>query len=161
MNRAVRKYVEFHSHEPVKIGSFHLDLEIPEQAMLVGDAVNVLYTSDKLNPTDGRDEGWIDYIHEHGRGVRVYRCDRSGGGRLRTVPAWIHGARELTWLGNCLGFEYTDLDGHSVEAKGTGTLPELYTIPSGKALLVIQGKRTVLALIWGGKLGVEHRGIVH
>jgi hypothetical protein len=30
----------------------------------------------------------------------------------------------------------------------------------GKALVVVQGKRKVLALIWGGKLDVEPRGIV-
>jgi len=39
-------------------------------------------------------------------------------------------------------------------------LPELYTIPAGTALLVVEDKRHVAAIIWGGALGVECRGIV-
>lgn len=162
MSRAVRKYIEFHQHEPKRIGSFSPDLVIPDEVALAGDAENVLYTSDKLNPTTGEDEGWIDYIHDHKAGVQVYRCDRSSDGPIRRVPAWIRNARELTWLGDCLGFAYRDFEtGKMCEAKGKKPLPELYTIPSGRALLVIQGKRRVLALIWGGKLGVEARGIVN
>lgn len=161
MSRAISKYVEFHTHEPKRVGDFHRDLVIPDCAVLVGDAKNVLYRSDKLNPTTGEDEGWIDYIHEHGAGVRVYRCDREADGALRTVPQWICGAKELVWLGDCLGYDYKDDAGKIVKAKGTAPLPELYCTPSGKALLVIQGKRRVLALIWGGRLGVIDRGIVH
>jgi hypothetical protein len=68
----------------------------------------------------------------------------------------------LTLLGQCLGFAYYDPESdQEIEAKVTQPFPELYSIPSGKALLVIQSKRTVLALIWGGRLGVEARGIVH
>jgi hypothetical protein len=169
------KYIQFHQHEPRKVGSFASSLVIPDQALWIGDAISVLYRSDKLNPETGQDEGWIDYIHgdPKGRGAermtaRVYRCDRRGrgsssddAGELATVPAWLRGAKELTWLGDCLGFSYTDLDGKKREAKGSGVLPELYTTPSGKALLVIQSKRSLLAMFWGGRLGVEPRGIVY
>ncbi len=161
MTRAVTKYRAFHQQDPRKVGEFHRDLVIPDVAMCVGDAVNVLYRSDKLNPTTGEDEGWIDYIHDHGAGVKMYRTDRTAEGVMRTVPAMLVRATELYWLGDCLGFEYKEEITKKVEAKGTKPLPELYAIPSGRALLVIQGKRRLMAMIWGGKLGVEPRGIVH
>lgn len=166
MTRAIRKYFDFHQQEPVKIGQFHADLErrLREgRAVLVGAAVHVLYRSDKLNPTTLEDEGWIDYIHDHDRGVNTYRADRGAGelGPERSVPAFIRNASELTWLGFCLGFAYKDHDGKEVEAKGKRPLPDLFCTPNGKALLVIQNKRTLLALMWGGRLGVEPRGIVH
>lgn len=161
MRTAVKQYVAFHQHEPKKIGPFHPELAIPDEVICVGKAVNVLYASDKLNPTTGEDEGWIDYIHDHSSGVNVYRCDRGAVGEPCKVPAWIRNVKELTWLGDCLGFEYKSPELGTVNAQATDPQPELYAIPSGKALLVIQSKRKVLAIIWGGKLGVEPRGIVH
>jgi hypothetical protein len=65
----------------------------------------------------------------------------------------------LVRLGQCLGFEYESPSG-AIEAVTEPPLPELYTITTGRALLVIQGKRRICALIWGGKLRVESRGIV-
>jgi hypothetical protein len=158
--RAERKYIEFHTTEPNSIGRFNVDMKIPSTAKLAGTAVNVLYSSDKLNPTTGEDEGWIDYIHDHKGGVRVFRTDAHYSGPTRRVPNWIASQTELTWLGYCLGFSYRDEDGYLVKADATEPLPELYTTPNGRALLVIQGKRRVVAIIWGGKLGVERRGIV-
>jgi hypothetical protein len=163
--QAVTKYRQFHQHDPRKIVTYK-DVSIPTTAFCVGKAEHVLYRSDKLNPGTGEDEGWIDYIHEHDSGVHVYRCDRDAAqlGEECTVPEWIRGRNgrtDLTWLGECLGFAYKDGDGKKIEAKGTRPLPELYCTPSGKALVVIQGKRRVLAIIWGGRLGVEPRGIVH
>lgn len=160
MRRAETKYVEFHSHDPNKVGSFHKDMKIPTRAKLAGDGINVLYSSDKLNPESGEDEGWINYIHDHNRGVKVYRSDAHFSGESEDVPDWIHSETELTWLGDCLGFEYRDHEGYAVQGNATEPLPELYTTPNGRALLVIQDKRRVIALIWGGKLGVERRGIV-
>lgn len=159
MSRAVKRYVDFHQHEPKRVGDFHRDLVIPDRMVCIGDAVNILYRSDKKNPTTGADEGWIDYIHDHKAGVRVH-VPINGYGKVAIVPASIRGASELTWLGHCLGFSFADDDGEH-EAKGTKPLPELYTTANGKALLVIQDKRKLLALIWGGRLGVEPRGIVN
>ena len=164
MTRDLAMYRRFHSQEPRKVGQFHRDLVIPNEMCQVGDAKNVLYRSDKLNPTTGEDEGWIDYIHDHATGVKVYvplSASSEDDGPVRAVPVSIRRVSTLTWLGDCLGFDFKNLDGKIVKAKGTGALPELYTIPSGKALLVIQGKRRLLAMLWGGRLGVEHRGIVH
>lgn len=166
MSRAVKKYLDFHQQEPVKIGTFHPELErrLRDGTVYdVGDAVNVLYKSDKLNPTTLEDEGWIDYIHDHGKGVRVYRADRAASqlGNESVLPAFIRNCSELTWLGYNLGFEYTAHDGKNVTAKGKQPLPDLFCTPNGRALLVIQNKRTLLAVIRGGRLGVEPRGIVN
>lgn len=162
----ITKYRQFHAHEPRKIGEFHPDLEIPDVAACMGQAKQVLYRSDKLNPETLEDEGWIDYFHDHDAGVQLYRCDQAALvdqlADLRTVPAWLRRTRELTWLGKCLGFTYVDqVTGKKCPAKATAPLPELFCTPSGKALLVIQGKRKILAMAWGGRLGVEPRGIVH
>ncbi len=162
MSDAVSRYRAFHQQDPRKVGDFHRDLVIPREAVCVGSAINVLYRSDKLNPTTGEDEGWIDYIHDHGAGVKVYRTDRDADGEIVTVPAALRRPTQLYWLGDCLGFAYKDLEtGKKVDAKSTRPLPELYATPSGRGLLVIQGKRRLLAMICGGRLGVEPRGIVH
>lgn len=162
MSNAIKKYIEFHQHEPKKV-AFAAALNIPDRVICVGAAKNVLYRSDKLNPGTGEDEGELDYIHDHSRGVHVYRCDRGAVGVEVAVPAFLRNVRDIIKLGECLGFEYANDDGDIVQVQGntTGGLPELYTIPSGKALLVVQSKRTILTMIWGGKLGVERRGIVH
>lgn len=160
--KALRMYRGFHQLEPKKLGDFHPDLVIPDVCVCVGDALHVLYRSDKLNPETGEDEGMIDYIHEHGRGVRIYRCDNGAEGEITTVPAWIRNTKELVKLGDCNGFAYADIaGGKKRRANATPPYPELYTTPSGKCLLVIQSKKRLLALIWGGRLGVEPRGIVH
>lgn len=157
----VRKYIEFHQFEPRKIGRFHSDFIIPREARLAGPAVHVLYHSDKLNPTTGKDEGWIDYVHDHKDGVNIYRTDVGFDGPIRKVPRRIWNAPSLVRLGDSLGFAYRDEDGMEIEGKAKKPLPELYTTPDGKALIVVQSKRRVLALIWGGQLGVEARGIVN
>jgi hypothetical protein len=160
--KALRMYRGFHQKEPKKIGDFHPDLVIPAECICVGDAIHVLYQSDKLNPTTGEDEGVIDYIHKHERGVRIYRCDRSAEGDITAVPSWVRNTTEFDKLGDCNGFAYKSITtGKKCTAEGTSPLPELYCSPNGKCLFIIQGKRRLLALIWGGRLGVEPRGIVH
>lgn len=160
-SNAIKLFEDFHSFEAREVGAFPSRFRIPREAHYAGDGNYVLYRSDKLNPTTGIDEGTIDYIHEHNDGVKIYRTDANFSGPVRRVPKWIHETKSLVLLGTCLGFGYVDADGYDVEAEPTGKKPELYTVPSGKALLVVQDKRRVLALIWGGKLGVEARGIVN
>jgi hypothetical protein len=161
--QAIRMFRRFHSRDWRGEGDFHPELVIPDEVVCAGPAVNVAYRSDKLNPTDGQDEGVIEYIHEHEAGVHIYMPCRHfrQKGACTKVPAWIRNVTELTCLGQCLGFAYRNDDGRECKATGTQPLPDLYTIPSGKALLVVQSKRRLLAMIWGGKLGVERRGIVH
>jgi hypothetical protein len=160
--KALDMYESFNGHEPLDVGEFKPSFFIPGVAVLAGPAVNVMYRSDKNDPSTGAPvRRAIDYIHEHDDGVNVYRCDSSFRGPGRSVPAYIANAKELVLLGDCLGFAYLDDTDTEIQADATGALPELYTIPSGRALLVVQGKSRVLALIWGGDLGVEARGIVH
>jgi hypothetical protein len=160
LRKAERLFETFHQFEPTEIGEFARGFSIPREALYVGEAKTMFYSSDKLNPTTGEDEGWINYFHEHEGGVRMYVLDEEHDGEWRKVPAWIRDAKALVRLGDCDGFEYEDFEGSSVRAESTGRKPEWYTTPSGKALLVVQDKRKVLALAWGGSLHVEWRGVV-
>lgn len=159
MSKAVAKYREFHQLPPRKIGEFRNGFSIPRTVVMAGPAHHVMYRSDKLNPSTGKDEGVIDYIHDHDPGVHVYRTDADCPGEVCAVPAWLQRVQSLILLGQCLGFEYSSPDG-IVQAVVEPPLPELYTITTGRALLVIQNKRSIKAIMWGGKLGVEARGIV-
>ncbi|MDP2607317.1 MAG: hypothetical protein Q8S00_32670 [Deltaproteobacteria bacterium] len=161
MSKAVKLYEGFHKYEPRSIGEFPTSFFVPQEAVWVGLAKNVMYRSEKLDPLTYEDEGAIDYIHEHGANVKAYRIDGDAEGPIRTVPKWIWGVQELVCLGQCLGFEYIDHDSKKCEGVVQKPFPDLYTTPDGRALLVIQGRKTVLALLWGGKLNVEPRGIVH
>ncbi len=144
---------------PRSVGHFPKSFKIPQHITCAGKAVQVLYRSDKLNPSTGEDEGVIDYFHDHKPGVKLYLVDE--GGPERKVPASIANADVLVLLGSCLGFSWEE-DGETVEAdvKRGRKIPDLYTIASGKALLVVEGKQRVIAMMWGGELAVEWRGIV-
>ena len=157
--KAEKLYEEFHKYSPTRVDEMHSSFFIPEVSTCVGPALYVLYRSAKLDPfTYAKPNGPIDYIHEHKEGVKVY-LPGSDAGPEKKVPQRICGVSKLTFLGKCLGFGYTDEDGDEVEATCKGQV-ELCTTPSGKALLVIEGRREVLALIWGGKLQVKPQGIV-
>jgi hypothetical protein len=163
MRKAVKLFEEFHSFEPKDIGSFPKSFRIPREAVYVGEAKTMYYSSDKLNPENGQDEGWISYYHPHEGGVRAYIADPNDSpstGDIRNLPKWVYKTQELVRLGDCEGFDYTDFSGREIKAEATGRAPEWYCIPSGKALLVIQDKRKVLAVFWGGDLNVEWRGVV-
>ena len=154
---AVAKFREFHRLEPTKIGLMP-ELEIPARIRRAGVAKWVTYRSAKIDPdTLTKPKKPVDYIHEHDAGVHLYRPD----GELDTdVPKWIRSAAALTKLGLCLGYAYAD-PAHQdpIEGIGKAPLPELYCTPDGKALLVVQDKREILAMMWGGALGVFARGI--
>lgn len=158
MNYAIKKYLDFHQLDPREVGEFPPSFKIPKEIVFVGKAISVAYRSDKLNPLTGADEGTIDYIHKHDAGVKMYRSDLRK--TPRKVPKRICEAKWLVLIGDCLEFTYEGEDGSEVKAKTYKPYPELYTIPSGKALLIVERKRRVAALIWGGKLNVERRGIV-
>lgn len=160
LRKAERLFETFHQFEPVKVGDFHTGFKIPREANYVGEAKTMFYSSDKLNPETGEDEGWIRYFHEHEGGVRMYVTDDSRGGEVRKIPKWISDAKALVRLGDCDGWEYEDFDGGTAKAESTGNKPEWYCTPSGKALIVVQDKKHVLAIAWGGELCVEWRGVV-
>lgn len=160
-------YEGFHRYPPKKIGEFNAKFRIPRVVYKQGKAINILYQSDKVDPeTLKKPKKPVDYIHDHdSKGVTTYLIDDHG--EAVDVPDWIANAQALTFLGKCLGFAFEDPSGKKIEAEGVDPLPELYAIQvrdgifkKKAALLVIQDKRDVLAIVWGGKLRVEPRGIV-
>lgn len=160
-------YENFHQYEPVKIGEFAADFRLPQRVYQQGKAINVLYRSMKCDPeTLKKPRKPVDYIHDHDSpGVMTYLVD--GEGELVEVPDWIQKTTALTCLGKCLGFAFEDPNGKKIDAEGTAPLPELFAIQvrdgwfkKKAALLVIQDKREVIAVVWGGRLRVEPRGIV-
>jgi hypothetical protein len=157
---AGKLYEEFHKYSPQEIGEFHSSFFIPELIPCVGPALFVLYRSSKKDPiTYVKPDKPVNYIHEHKDRVKVYIVG-SEEGPERKVPQRICAVDELAYMGKCLGFGYTDWDGEDVEAECTGKI-DLYAVPPlGKGLIVVENKRRVLAMIWGGKLRVEPRGIV-
>lgn len=159
---AVEKYVEFHRYEPRDVGRFDESMSIPDQVACIGPATHVLYRSGKTDPATLRlPKAPRNYIHDHDAGVFCYvPVDDAPEAPVERVPAWIREVKALTLLGKCLGFRYRDEDGRTANVDGVKPLPELYCTPDGRCLLVIQDKSEVLAMMWGGVLGVEARGIV-
>lgn len=158
--KAARLYEDFHRYKPRKVGEFDPSFEIPSHLIKQGKSVDILYRSSKVDPeTLKKPRRPIDYIHEHDSGVVTYLPDGEGD-RIAT-PSWIREIDALVLLGKCLGFKFEGPNGKIVEAEGKSPLPELYTTVDGKALLVVDDKCILIAIMWGGRLGVEPRGIVH
>lgn len=161
--RAVAKYQEFHRKDPKKLEV--VDFDIPSRVVCVGKGKWVTYRSSKVDPDTLEDPTKpIDYIHEHDAGVMVYMPeDDVDGGEAEDTPKKFRQVDALVKLGTSLGFCFVD-EGQEVEAKSIAPMPTLYATPDGRCLLVVDGKgkskRKVLAMMWGGGLGVEARGIV-
>lgn len=166
---ALEKYEEFHRHAPERVGTFARGFHIPEQAIRVGDARHVLYRSDKVDPeTLRRPRKPIDYIHEHNAGVGTYLPVLTYDAQLaeafqgspgpRAVPSKFFEVDTLVRLGICLGFAFSR-DGRDHEFEAVAPMPDLYCTTDGRCLLVIQSRQQVLAMMWGGALGVFARGI--
>jgi hypothetical protein len=159
---AVAKYEEFHRYKPTEIGEFHADFVIPKTVLRVGPAKYTTYRSAKVDPaTLKKPRAPVNYIHEHDAGVEVYlqvEADEQFDGVKVYVPEKFRNVDSLVCLGQNLGYAFK-YDGEVIEAEGVDPLPELYCVPSGECLLVIQDKREVIAMIWGGGLGVFARGI--
>ena len=153
---AVSKFKEFWRQEPTKIGEFPSSFKIPARVHKLGRMIHVLYESKKTDPeTMKKPKRPLAYIHESKADVFDLQ------GELDTAtPDFIVNAEALVCLGQCLGFKWRDGGGDEHEAEGTDPLPDLWCTPDGHALLVIQSRRTVLAVMWGDGLRVEARGIV-
>lgn len=153
-------YRRFHKFDPRR--QTFSNLKIPESLYRVGEAEQVLYRSDKLNPETLEDEGVLDYFHNHSAGVKMCLRDADAEDFDEiAVPARARTTSSLVVLGKCLGFTFRDPNGRVRKVEGTDPLPELCAVPpSGNILLVVQSKRSVLAMMWGGKLKVRPEGIV-
>jgi hypothetical protein len=152
VDKAVDKYEAFHRFGPKKMVELG-QLVIPRRVRTLGPAKYVLYRSDKVDPSTLRKPSKpVDYIHEHDAGVIAHATD---GKPDTDVPPQFAKAKALVHLGQCLGFGLKD----GTDAEATDPLPTLAATPDGHCLLVIQGGKKVLAMIWGGNLRVEPRGI--
>lgn len=154
---AVEMYRRFWRMEPRKLGDFAKGFAIPKTVREIGPALFVTYRSGKVDPSTLRKPRKpVDYIHEHDAGVKLYL---PGNDHQFKVPDWLAYAQALSLLGLCTGIGYK-VGGEKSESESTRPYPELYTTANGKALIVVQGKSKVVAMMWGGGLGVEGRGIV-
>jgi hypothetical protein len=162
---AIQMWETFNQLDWRKAAPFAPSLRIPDRLVVLGAAEYVMYRSAKRDPETGRvPRKPVDYIHEHDANVRIavplsskLRLEQR---RVVAPPAFIRNACTLARLGQCLGFAYHH--GRELEEiEASSPYPELYAIASGKALIVVHAKSTLEAVIWGGRLDVESRGIVH
>jgi len=143
---AVRKFVEFNKFDPR--GVQETDLKIPKQMVFLGECYITYYSSDKW------DKKIHYYKHEHEAGVKL--CVPTGTGETVTVPSWIRETHSLVLLGKSEMFDYEDENGRRQRKISSG---DLYSVPSGRALLAIVSRSKIAALLWGGNLTVSAHGI--
>lgn len=153
LSAGVRKYVEFNDADPKTTGPLSLR-QLPEAVYYVGKMKWTAYASKKW---EGKSN---NYVHDHDDGVKLYMTKASAGVRAVHLPEWLVRVKTFVKLGRCIGLGFIDPAGVEAESQGDGG-SELYCTPNGRALLVIQDKRRLEAIIWGGKLDVQARGIVH
>ena len=145
LKKALELYKTFYQFEPSSV--VESSLTMPKSVSRVGRMVSIMYASNKWERKTNY------YKHDHESPVYLYE---PGAGTK--VPKFIASVDAMPTLGKCMGLVYHDGDEEQTIAF-TGC--DLYAIPSGKALVVVKSSRSVVALIWGGKLGVEGRGIVY
>lgn len=172
LDRSFDRYETFHKKQPIRV--VELRHELPTQLVHVGDALAVMYRTDKWKK-DGDDE---DYKHLHdrdenkpyepGHGVKAYvpkRLVPSGvGGRPCGPP--VRYPASLTLLGKSLGFFVRLPDGEVYEIDRLKH-SYLYCSPSGNMLAVYaaepepnqNGAQGFLCVMAGGKLRVIADGI--
>lgn len=164
---AIEKFTQFHRYPPTKITEFKKGFSIPHEMVKGGAARWTTYSSAKVDPaTLKKPRGPVNYIHEHDAGVCVYLpvdCDELEDLHVADstpikVPRAYYGAEALVRLGTSLGFCIKgDKDGDYEFEANKGE--ELYCVPDGTCLLIVADRRKVVAMIWGGALGVFGRGI--
>lgn len=156
--RAVDKYREFNSFDPKEL--VYVDgSPIPKRLRKLGVSEQITYDSMKVIPDNGvRPRKKQGYFHDHETPKpNTYEPDPNGDVE---TPDFIAECDALALIGDFINFKFTDADGNLVTGKASRPAPQIYCTPNGRALLVIQSKKTVLAIIYGGDLTVESRGIV-
>lgn len=146
IKKAADMYREFNDLDPKKVKTLKA---MPTRVRYGGRVHCTMYASKKWG------EGLHNYKHDHDSGVKIYF---SGGAGDTAVPASIVNVGALAKMGRVIGIEFTDPNDEDCEYIGSSK-HELYCTPNGRALVVVVNGR-VDALIWGGKMHVEARGIV-
>jgi hypothetical protein len=152
-HQARKTFEGFNDYASKGAFKFKREIVVPEMVPVPGPCRWVTYKSDKWN------DGTYDYIHTISSYPKV-KCGMIGEDYpKRRVPAKVREAKTLSQIGlRALGFAF-ERDGDEFEAKlPKGT--EWFWSKSGRALYLIHGKSRLVAIIWGGKLDVEPRGIV-
>jgi len=178
LDSAMDRYEIFHAKKPIRVAE--LDVDVPTEWCRVGDALAVMYRTDKWK-ADGTDE---DYKHLHdngndkpyeiGHGVRFFepaseaprgrvaRQQRGPGSKPQRLPVAV--PKAVTLLGYCLGaFVRRDDDGEIYEINPRSTY--LFSSPSGNMLLLYSseqqpdGSSGFLGAMCGGGLRVLKDGI--
>lgn len=150
---AKKLFEDFHSFEMRGSGRFRKEIRIPDRVPVIGPCKYVTYRSDKWN------DGTHEYIHKITSFPRVKMAVIGADAPDRAVPKRVCDAVTVSLIGGALGFAAELPDGDEVE----GTFPaktEWYWSPTGKALYAINNKTRLLAVVWGGDLEVEPRGII-
>lgn len=161
LDKAMDRYETFHAKKPLRL--IELEHELPESWGHMGDALSVMYRTDKWK-ADGTDE---DYKHLHdagddkpylvNKGVKFYEPKR-GGQRLPVARP-----HAIALLGYCLGAFVRQGDGEIYETNPRGCY--LFSSPLGDLLLIYSpdkqpdGSSGFLAAMSGGKLCVLKDGI--
>jgi hypothetical protein len=152
-SQAIKTFEGFNEYPSKGASKFAREIVIPERMPSPGPCRWVTYRSDKWN------NGTHDYIHTITSYPRV-KCAMAGENyETVKVPAKVRNATTLTQVGlRALGFafEYDDDEYEASVPAGT----EWFWSQTARALYLIQNKRKLIAVIWGGKLNVEPRGIV-
>lgn len=153
VSQATKTFEDFNEYPSKGATKFAREIVVPERMPSPGPCRWLTYRSNKWN------DGTHDYIHTITSYPRV-KCAMAGE-KYPTIkiPIKIREANTLTQIGlRALGFAF-EYDDHEYEAKvPAGT--EWFWSQTARALYLIQNKRKLVALIWGGTLNVEARGIV-
>ena len=172
LDRSFDRYEIFHKKQPIRV--VELRHELPKQLVHVGDALAVMYRTDKWKK-DGDDE---DYKHLHdkgenrpyepGKGVKLYVPSRLKPRDIAGRPCGppVRYPDSLTLLGKSLGFFVRLADGEICEIDRLKH-SYLYCSPSGNMLAVYaaepepsqDGAEGFLCVMAGGKLRVIGDGI--
>lgn len=152
---AARNFKKFHDfdgpHPEINPG-----LVIPKRVCFVGEALKVMYRSNKWK------QGTHNYEHDHEGNVQVCRPARPGERADTAVPQEFQTAA-VSRIGQFLGLHYRLPNGEEVE-QGPEQGDMLYQAATNQgrtALFVINRKTRIDCVIFGGWLNVEARGIVY
>jgi hypothetical protein len=153
VSQATKTFENFNEYPSKGASKFAREIIVPERMPSPGPCRWLTYRSNKWN------DGTHDYIHTIASYPRV-KCAMAGENYPTIkIPAKVREATTLTQIGlRALGFAF-EYDDDEYEAKvPAGT--EWFWSQTARALYLIQNKRKLVAVIWGGNLNVEPRGIV-
>lgn len=149
---ALERYRTFHQKEPDAVLEIHHKL--PERVGLAGTILSEMYRSDKWYE-DGNEE---DYKHVHDAGVKLYLPWGASSDLEETKLAPY--PKDLTMLGECLGFFWEDTHG-DVSEWNPGGKDRWWVLcsPTGDTLFFYSEEDGFVAIAQGGGLKVEREGI--